>query len=286
MSTITKKMNEKSIMDLKKEVAPFILEESCPQYTYYKLKLNACSITAYKSGKVVFQGKDLSWMEEEKEKMPTSIPYPHAGSDEVGTGDYFGPVVVSACIVEEKNVEALTKLGIQDSKKMKDDYIRQVANQIRELCPHSIMIVSNEKYNYIQQTNNINAIKAKLHNFAYINLQKKGYTLPALMVVDQFVNEKKYFEYLHQEKEVIRNLHFETKAESKYLAVACASVLARDTFLRYWDKMEEKYDFTFPKGAGSCVDVQAKKFIDTFGFEELKKVAKVHFKNTEKALNQ
>lgn len=285
MSTITKKMNQQSIMELKNEVAPFILEESQPQYTYYKLKLNSCTITAYTSGKVVFQGKDLSWMEEEQEKTST-VFYPQAGSDEVGTGDYFGPVVVSACIVEEKNVEALTKLGIQDSKKMKDDYIRQVAGPIAKLCPHSIMIVSNEKYNYIQQTNNINAIKAKLHNFAYINLQKKGYTLPALMVVDQFVNEKKYFEYLKYENEVVDNLHFETKAESQYLAVACASVLARDAFLRYWDKMEEKYDFTFPKGAGSCVDVQAKKFIDTFGFEELKKVAKVHFKNTEKALNQ
>ena len=284
MSTITKKMDTQSIMELKNEVQPYILKESQPQYTHYQIKLDSCSITAYTSGKVVFQGKDLSWMEEEKEAV--QVCYPHAGSDEVGTGDYFGPVVVAACIVEEKDVEFLTNLGIQDSKKMKDDYIRQVAGKIEAVCPHSIMIVSNEKYNHIQQTNNINAIKAKLHNFAYINLKKKGYTLPSLMVIDQFVNEKKYFEYLKNENEVIRNLRFETKAESQYLAVACASVLARDTFLRYWDKMEEKYDFIFPKGAGSNVDAQAKKFIDCFGMEELKKVAKIHFKNTEKALNQ
>ena len=283
MATITKTMTKTEIFQLKERVQPYIQKESQPNYTYYQLKLDSCSITAYTSGKVVFQGKDLSWMEEEKQET-TKSAYPQAGSDEVGTGDYFGPVVVASCIVEEKNVDALKKLGIQDSKQMNDAYIRKVAPSIAELCPHSILIVSNEKYNAIHEQHNIVDMKCKLHNQAYVNLLKKGHTLPDFMIIDQFVQEKSYYRYLQSDPQVVRGIHFETKAENKYLSVACASVLARNAFLLYWDKLEEKYDFSFQKGAGSKVDECGKEFVSKFGESELKKVAKVHFKNTDKIL--
>ena len=128
-------------------------------------------------------------------------------------------------------------------------------------------------------------IKCRLHNQAYVNLVHKGYTLPDFIIIDQFVQKSSYYRYLKNEKEVIPNIHFETKAENKYLSVACASILARNAFLETWDALEAKYDFRFEKGAGSSVDVCAKSFIERFGQKELTKVAKLHFKNTAKALS-
>ena len=95
MATLTKNMTKEEIFQLKNRLSPFILKESTPQYTYYQIKTKECSITAYTSGKVVFQGADLSWLEP---KPTHSEAQDQAGSDEVGTGDYFGPVVVASCI--------------------------------------------------------------------------------------------------------------------------------------------------------------------------------------------
>ena len=77
-------------------------------------------------------------------------------------------------------------------------------------------------------------------------------------------------------------LHFETKAESKYPAVACASMIARYAFLKTWEKMENDYKMTFHKGSGEKADETALKFVSTYGFDALHQVAKLHFKNTEK----
>lgn len=79
---------------------------------------------------------------------------------------------------------------------------------------------------------------------------------------------------------VIHDLIFETKAESKYLSVAAASMIARYAFLCAWDKMEEHYQCTIPKGAGEEVDRFAASFLERYGYDELSKIAKMHFKNT------
>ena len=281
MNTITQTMTKEEIIQLKERMKPFILKESQPQYTYYQIKCKECTITAYTSGKVVFQGKDVSWLQKDNETKKEI--YPQAGSDEVGTGDYFGPVVVASCIVNQ-NIEYLKSLKIQDSKQIKDETIRKLAPLIMENCKYSILVVSNEKYNQIHGNRNMVDIKCQLHNQAYVNLVHKGYTLPDLIVIDQFVQEKSYYRYLQFNKEVIHGIHFETKAENKYLAVACASILARNAFLEHLDKMEEKYDFTFQKGAGSIVDTCGKEFVSKYGEDELKKVAKLHFANTKKIL--
>ena len=125
-------------------------------------------------------------------------------------------------------------------------------------------------------------IKSKLHNQAYVNLTNKGFSLPDFKVVDQFVREKTYYGYVQYEPVVIRGLHFETKAENRYIAVATASILARYAFLKHWDGMEEQFDFSFPKGAGANVDKAAELFVRQYGMAALRKVAKLHFKNTKK----
>ncbi len=279
MATLTKNMTKEEIFQLKNRLAPFILKESTPPYTYYQIKTKECTITAYTSGKVVFQGADLSWLEP---ATPQKEAQDQAGSDEVGTGDYFGPVVVASCIVTKEAREKLSHLGIQDSKQVDDIKIRKLAPLIKDVCPHSILIVPNSKYNDMHDSCNMVDMKCRLHNQAYVNLIHKGYTLPKQIVIDQFVQEKSYYRYLQGFPEVIRGITFETKAENKYLAVACASILARNAFLEAWDLMEEKYDFKFEKGAGSKVDACGKEFVKKFGKEKLYQVAKLHFKNTQK----
>ena len=189
---------------------------------------------------------------------------------------------MASCIVTKEAREKLSHLGIQDSKQVDDTKIRKLAPLIKEVCPHSILIVPNSKYNDMHDSCNMVDMKCRLHNQAYVNLIHKGYTLPKQIVIDQFVQEKSYYRYLQGFPEVIRGITFETKAENKYLAVACASILARNAFLETWDLMEEKYDFKFEKGAGSKVDVCGKKFVQKFGKEKLYQVAKLHFKNTQK----
>ncbi len=252
-----------------------------PPYTLFQCKLEGCTITIYTSKKAVFQGENASFFADTFQKKSPSSPYTHAGSDEVGTGDYFGPVCVCACIVKKDVISELEQLKVQDSKAMTDKRILEIGEKIMELCPHSLLVLENEKYNSISPTNNMNMIKAKLHNQAYLHLSKKE-PLPELSVIDQFTPETLYYRYLQQEPHIIKNLHFETKAESKYLAVACASIIARYAFLKSWKNLEEHYNYSLLKGAGIAVDENAADFVQQFGWDELKKVAKLHFKNTEK----
>lgn len=278
MAVFSITLNDKQIYELKK-LNPY--KESDNPTIDSIFELSDCKITLYKSKKAVFQGKDVSAYQE----LYQTKFVEQAGSDEVGTGDYFGPVVVAACYVNHDNYPKIKHLGIQDSKQITDELIRKIAPKLMEEVPYSVLIVDNVKYNQIHKQHNLNAIKALLHNQAYKHLQKKINQLPKLSVVDQFTPENYYYNYLRNEKEVIKNLHFETKAESKYIAVACASVIARYTFLQVWDKMEENYHFTFPKGSGELVDHAIVRFVQEFGKDKLPQVAKLHFKNTQKSEN-
>ena len=117
-----------------------------------------------------------------------------------------------------------------------------------------------------------------------IEMAEEAGGLPGSIIVDQFVQEKSYYRYLRDQPQVIRGIHFETKAESRYPAVAAASVIARYAFLKACDQMAQRYAFTFPKGAGAAVDQAIRQFVQAHGQEALAHVAKLHFANTAKAL--
>ena len=121
-----------------------------------------------------------------------------------------------------------------------------------------------------------------MHNQCYLNLEKKVGELPALRVIDQFTPEKKYYYYLGTETQIVKGIHFETKAENAYLCVGAASIIARYAFLKTFDQYREKYYFPFPKGAGTKVDEFGKQFIKEYGVKEFNKYAKLNFKNTQK----
>lgn len=256
-----------------------------PAYAKWQLRPENCVMTCYASGKTVFQGKDAfvyasPFLPAEKKQISEDI-LPQAGSDEVGTGDYFGPVCVCASIVTKETDAFLRETGVRDSKQLTDEMIIKMAPEIMKHLPYSLLIVNDEKYNAIHQSNNMNAIKSKLHNQAYVNLKKK-YNLPEFKIIDQFTPEKSYYRYLKDQPVIITGIHFETKAENKYPSVGASSIIARYAFIKKMEEMEETWHMHFQKGAGSNVDACAREFVKKNGIEKLGMVAKLHFKNTER----
>lgn len=252
-------------------------------------------ITVYKKSrnglhKALFQGKKASyeasiWGEPTSRDEPRK-PAAHTskatgdqiGSDEVGTGDFFGPVIVAAAYVSKSQLARLKELGVTDSKLMTDERIRQIGPLLLEEFDCARFAISIEKYNEVTaKGHNLNAIKAVMHNKVLLHLQKRH---PGAKVYqDQFAAPKTYFSYLKGEPETLTDIVFATKGETKFPCVALASVLARFTFLEKMDELNKKYGLDFPYGAGENVDRFAASFLKKYGEEELRKIAKVHFAN-------
>ena len=179
-----------------------------------------------------------------------------------------------------KDLKMLEEFGVKDSKKLTDEKIREIAPLLVKKFFVSRLTLSNEKYNeLIAKGENLNSIKAKMHNRALLNMFKK-FPDTRNIFVDQFVAESKYFSYLNDpnEQKVI-NIVFRTKGESYYPCVALASVIARYAFLLEKDELDKKYKTNIPFGASNKVNDFAKKFVDKHGVDELKKIAKINFAN-------
>ncbi len=282
------------------------MSETKPPYSVFQVKDFDCVTTLYESGKVMFQGigADIEasyWIEQEriknnrlisldsnnkaKEEKSFLLRKSTIGSDEVGTGDFFGPIVVTATFVAEKDFDFLTNLGVRDSKKIDDAKIMKIAPQIMAKIPYSSYILTNSTYNKNwSETLNMNKIKALLHNKVLYNLQTKNYPYEKI-VVDQFVYPKKYYEYISEVKNQATNITFMTKAEDKVLSVAAASIISRYIFLNEMTKLSEKYGLTLPKGAGPIVDEIGVKIVKKYGMKELENIAKLNFKNKDKIKN-
>ena len=279
---------------------------SKPPYSVFQVKDYDCVTTLYESGKVMFQGigadieanmwKDLEShfnnrnIDEEikekdnKENDKTYYYYDAIGSDEVGTGDYFGPIIVTATLVNKTTRKLLEDLKIMDSKKMTDDKIRRCAPIIMKKIPYVTFTLSNSKYNDLCKKGfNMNKIKAILHNKVLYELSNKDISYHKI-IVDQFTTPKSYFTYLKQENitEKVTKITFLTKGESKHLSVAAASVISRYLFLEEMDKLSKKYSTTILKGASEEVDKVAQNIVSKYGISELYKIAKINFKNTSK----
>ena len=282
-----------------------------PPYTVFQAKEADTMVTLYESGKAVFQGisADIDanmWMEMEKHLNPnkklevkkvdnnpksqnnrrivdnklyhcTSI-----GSDEVGTGDYFGPIVVTATYVTKKDIPFLEQLGVRDSKKITDEHILKVVPEIIKQIPYSSMILSNEEYNHKYSDKiNLNTIKAILHNKVLLDMSKQ-YKKHDYIVVDQFTEPFIYYKYINNLKEVQRNITFVTHAEDQCLSVACASLISRYVLIKEFERLSKDLGIKLPKGAGNLVDEAGAQLVKKYGIDILNKIAKLNFKNTEK----
>lgn len=208
--------------------------------------------------------------------------YPQIGSDEVGTGDFFGPICVCASYVEEKDLPRINELKIVDSKKMEDDYILSIGPTLIKEFSYSQISLPNEKYNEIHDEFNMNAIKAKMHNRCDLNLL--GRFPHAYLYQDQFAEESLYYHYLQNEKKVARGITFHVKGESLYPSVALASVIARYSFLRKMEELSNKYGIEIPFGANDGTTSFAQTFKEKYGLDELNKIVKKNFANYRKII--
>ncbi len=209
------------------------------------------------------------------------------GSDEVGVGDFFLPMIVVAAFVRKADIKILKQYGVTDSKKLTDEDIMEIGSALGKKFFISKLTLHNEKYNeMILKGENLNSLKAKMHNRALLNLFKR-FPDTKYIFVDQFCAEDKYFSYLTDKYETqVTNIVFKTKGETYYPSVALASVLARYSFLQEKAKLENKYHMEFPFGAGSKVDEFAKEFLKKYGKEELDKLVKMNFANYKKLFEE
>ena len=205
------------------------------------------------------------------------------GSDEVGVGDFFLPMIVVAAFVRKSDIKILKQYGVTDSKKLSDAEILEIGEALGKKFFLSKLTLPNEKYNeLVLKGENLNSMKAKMHNRALLNMFRR-FPDTKYIFIDQFCAEDKYFSYLTDKLETqVKGVTFQTKGESYYPSVALASVIARYSFLKEKEKLEKKYNMEFPFGAGSKVDEFAKKFLEKYGKEELDKLVKQNFANYKK----
>ena len=204
------------------------------------------------------------------------------GSDEVGTGDFFGPVVVCAAFVRKTWIPQLEEWNVRDSKQMTDEAMLALGPRLSELLPHVLLVVDNPKYNdLVRQGYNLNKMKAYLHNHAIKKCIAKVPSGFEAVIVDEFCPKDRYFEYL-KDVEAYREITFRTQGESAHLSVAAASILARCGFLREMDRLNAEVGIRLPLGAGPVVDLIGKRIVLEKGFDRLSAFAKMNFKNVEK----
>ena len=275
-----------------------------PAYAVFQADEADTVVTLYESGKVVFQGVSADidaalWKEREKHLNPgvnieeknsekkekkdkkenvfdSTLYYTNAiGSDEVGTGDYFGPIVVSAAYVSLEDISFLEELGVKDSKKLTDDKILEIVPKIIQKIPYESIILTNKEYNQKYSSDiNMNKIKAILHNRVLGKMKEKGFPY-------HHIKPYVYYNYL-KNTTTVKGITFVTKGEDKSLAVAVASLISRFIFIREFDKLGESVGMFLPKGASTKVDEAGFKIVSQYGFSKLQEIAKMNFKNTQK----
>lgn len=305
MSSQTLVLSPEQIKDMQTHYQAYL--QSPVPYSIFRAKKNGVVITAYQSGKVLFQGHGAEaeaalWgSSTSKNTQSTSIASNHLpsgfadwtiiGSDEVGNGSYFGALTVCAVYLPKERQALMKELGVKDSKQLTDKQIVDLAWQIKECVPYHLTVCSPEKYNEANQTRNANEIKVSLHNFTLLKLMAKLSTeekneLQGILI-DEFTTEKNYYKYLKNETTpYIGKIHFEKKGESHHLAVACASIIARAAFLESLTDLGKPYNLVLPSGAGLNVDQIGRRLVKQFGAQVLDKTAKLHFANTKKILGQ
>lgn len=211
------------------------------------------------------------------------------GADETGVGDYLTPIVAASVFVEHSQIEQLIELGVKDSKQLSDSKIKTLFSQIKDLIKYRVNHLTQKGYNNLNKYLNAHEIKMFLHIKSITQLEKIDKVNEDLILLDQFASEEnitKYYESLMNSKlktdEIKKELVLAEKAESKHVAVACASIVARYYFLEMMQEQEEACDMKFPLGTNENVEKVALEFCQKFGRKALYEIAKISFKTTQK----
>ncbi len=271
------------------------VREKTPPYAIFQAQEEDTIITLYNSGKAMFQGLSADvdanmWgaviANDEKEEIVSKyFDVNSVGSDEVGTGDYFGPIVVTASYVKKQNIDFLKNLGVTDSKKLTDEKILKITPEIIKNIKYKSIILTNTEYNEkYSKENNMNKIKAIMHNKALYSILNEIDEEVEYIIVDEFAKESRYYSYLEGTPNIVNNITFMTKAESKNYAVAVSSIISRYIFITEFNKICDEYHIPLPKGSGVNVDKIGEELVEKYGKEVLDKVAKKNFSNTKRIL--
>ncbi len=244
-------------------------------YARFAFESDKTNIVFYESGKLVVQGKGtaefVEFVLEPEILKEVKLGYetilnpelllPRIGVDESGKGDFFGPLSIAGVYVNEKVIAAWKDLGIRDSKNISSDKkIAELAEKIRTTpgCVTDSVVIGNEAYNRLYaKMKSVNTLLAWGHARVIENLLGKRYQMnppPVKAISDQFAASKSVIEkaLMAQGKEL--QLVQRHKAEED-IAVAAASILARDEFVKGLAKLEKQFEMKLPKGAcsgGGC----------------------------------
>jgi len=260
---------------------------------------NDCRINLYNSGKCLVQGKGskefvefvleplvlLAVVTGYEDVLDPEMHSPHMGIDESGKGDFFGPLVIAAAYTDEKTVAALRKIGVKDSKAIKNDKkILGMARDIREVLngKFAYVRIGPAAYNRLYSTmRNVNQMLAWGHARAIEDLLEKVPECPRALS-DKFGPARQIEQALFKKGRTIK-LEQRPRAESDP-AVAAASILARAAFVRSMDALAEKHHCDLPKGASAKVKEAGGRLVRKYGPEILLETAKCHFKTTDQVL--
>ena len=272
-------------------------------YARFAFESDKTNIVFYESGKLVVQGKGtqefIEFLLEPEILKQAKLGYeavlnpdlllPRIGVDESGKGDFFGPLCIAGVYVNESVIKAWADLGVRDSKNISSDKrISELAEKIHKTpgCVTSVVPIGNEAYNRLYgKMKSVNTILAWGHARVIENLLGQRHRMnppPVKAISDQFAASKSVLEKALMAAG--REIQFvqQHRAEED-LAVAAASILARDEFVKGLAKLEKQFAMELPKGAGANVDAAAKEFVDKFGAGELAKVSKLHFRTALRA---
>ena len=269
-------------------------------YTLYYATKEKLNVAVYEKGpKVVLQGKGtqefVQFRLEPEILGEAKLGYeevhnpemfsPHFGIDESGKGDFFGPLVIAGVYIDRGIARKFMEAGIQDSKKIgSDKKIRDLANIIKTTqgAVASVVEITPEKYNALfQKIGNLNRMLAWGHARVIENLATAKPDCPRALS-DQFANPKMIERSLMARGKAIK-LEQRTKAESD-LAVAAASILARERFIDWLAKAGKVYGKTIPRGASALVKSVARELVASHGEAVLPRLAKMHFKTAAEVL--
>jgi ribonuclease HIII len=272
-----------------------------PPHAKIAVEANDCRIVLYKSGKCLIQGRgahdfvlftmeplvlqsvELGYETELAPEMATA----HFGVDESGKGDFFGPLVVASAYVDETLYEAMRKMDVKDSKKITSDKkALGLGSELRKLLGprHTIIKIGPQAYNRLySKMRNVNTLLAWAHARAIENMLERVPDCPRA-VADQFGNERLIRNALMKKGRSIQ-LEQRHKAESD-MAVAAASILAREGFLQALAVMSREYEMEIPKGASAAVREAAVELVRRRGPAILLQSAKCHFRTTDAVLRE
>ena len=267
-------------------------------YARFAAEKEKVNVVFYESGKLVTQGKGtqefVEFVLEPEILKEARLGYeavlnpelllPRIGVDESGKGDFFGPLCVAGVYVNESVIVAWKDAGVRDSKNISSDKkISDLAELIRNTpgCVTTVIPIGNEAYNRLHaEMRTVNAVLAWGHARAIENLLGQKHRMnppPARAISDQFASSKSVIEKalmsLGREIELVQK----HRAEED-LAVAAASILARDEFVKRLGKLGKEFGTVFPKGASTAVESAGKEFVARNGAENLARVAKMHFR--------